>query len=1483
MENRNTSYSLFTHHCIRVRHILCGLLVLISCFWSPSIWAQECTTDESILVKWDFESRDQDCNGIMTTRRRFWNPSVPLMTGGNTYCPQINDGSGQALIFERGFGNTNDFRGAMCIAGFWRNGGNKYFTAPGYDPNSPTYNPDNPSGNIFVSYSFLPGQAGQLTSFALDFIQSGWRSGQTIAFNSYGVSVSRNGVRIFETTIPITAANVNNPAAPLVINFPNSSEFRTDGATEVVWEIALAFVERNVIKRSGIDNICLQGTTGAASADVNPTPATCESGGTDGQLTIVGFSDGERFDFNAGTSYTGSATFATAMGIPADGIIANNLQLETMPTSYTVRIFREDCFIDETVVMPPVFCPFTCDFPSITATPNPPTCDNGVREDNATIVLTDIVNADRVGVSPGRTYTGPLWAGATPLNGATSFTLDQANAGIQGGDCTEYYTVRIFNGAGGLEDQELCFIDRVVAITPVSCDGCQIICAELVSTDSEETNPADDRGQAEACRSDERVDLSLTKTVNPTDGSNCGTGGMDTEFTFTITLTNEGDLTASDVQITDVFPEGMIVVSATSTNADAPLVTLSTIEWMVASLAPSASETLTIVGVFDRPGDFENCAMVTNVSPQNDPNDTNDMACTDVEVTGVNRPVITKSFSPAFARANVPVRLQIKLFNNEASPIELTEDLIDVLPSTPGQMTIASIPNLATILPGVVADPGATQLLVPSGAILQPGLTTLEVDVVVPTNGDYTNLILPDDLQTTACGNPDTARAELYISDDNVFGPILTKSFDVEQMTIGQTAMLTITVENRNPEAIVLAGDFSDIMPEGISVTGTPTSDCGGASTFGTSDRVGLMAGTTIAASSICTLQVEVTAVTAGIKCNQIPLNSVGVMVQNPGGPTMTSNEDFAEACLEVVNDPIFDLALRKTLAPMQSDTAAVGGSVSFLITVFNQGTETATDIQITDYVASGLNLIDDDNWNPDLPSGNAVLANAIPTLAAGADTSIVIQFNIDASFSGESITNTAEISSANGGTDRDSSPDNIPNNDKGGRVQSPSDDVILGNATLPSGAPQDENGLTDEDDADPAIVFLISNPCAIALDLSPGTCDPADENYTLSGSVIFNNAPATGELLISVDGTVAVRLSSFTSPQAFTVEDLLSDGASHTVTAYFTDAAACTITSTYTAPENCADAGACNVSLTAVPAECEPATSTFSISGEITFSDAPTTGTLVVNVGAFQLEFNPPFVSPLFYRLDGLPANGSTGTVSATFSDLLSCNGEASFQAPAACTPNECSLAATITTPTCVPATNRYDLTGQLTFSDAPTTGTLTVSADGQSQVFDVTDMSFASPLAYSLTGLISDGQPKELVAFFSDETSCRVEIDYTAPDDCSGGTPVCAADLSLSPSPCIEGEYTLAGTITLVDPPTTGTLTVLDGTNPLVSFAAPFSNAISFSFSGLEADGAMETLSLSFSADMTCTASASFMAPDDCMNEECSPFALIGDTECN
>lgn len=127
----------------------------------------------------------------------------------------------------------------------------------------------------------------------------------------------------------------------------------------------------------------------------------------------------------------------------------------------------------------------------------------------------------------------------------------------------------------------------------------------------------------------------------------------------------------------------------------------------------------------------------------------------------------------------------------------------------------------------------------------------------------------------------------------------------------------------------------------------------------------------------------------------------------------------------------IFDLALIKQLTGGTNlATVAPGDTVTFMITVVNQGEVDAANIEIVDFVADGLTLADS-NWTAG-PDGIATLNTPIATLAAGARTSVNITLTVDADASG-TIDNFAEISGAtdadgNPVTDVDSIPDAINN-----------------------------------------------------------------------------------------------------------------------------------------------------------------------------------------------------------------------------------------------------------------------------------------------------------------------------------------------------------------------------------------------------------------------------------------------------------------------
>ena len=83
-------------------------------------------------------------------------------------------------------------------------------------------------------------------------------------------------------------------------------------------------------------------------------------------------------------------------------------------------------------------------------------------------------------------------------------------------------------------------------------------------------------------------------------------------------------------------------------------------------------------------------------------------------------------------------------------------------------------------------------------------------------------------------------------------------------------------------------------------------------------------------------------------------MNGDGTGTPGDGVPG-TDEDDHDPAQIDV--DQTFDLALRKT--EISSGPYTQGSTVTFQIEVINQGSLDATNVEISDYIPTGLNLTD--------------------------------------------------------------------------------------------------------------------------------------------------------------------------------------------------------------------------------------------------------------------------------------------------------------------------------------------------------------------------------------------------------------------------------------------------------------------------------------------------------------------------------------------
>lgn len=200
---------------------------------------------------------------------------------------------------------------------------------------------------------------------------------------------------------------------------------------------------------------------------------------------------------------------------------------------------------------------------------------------------------------------------------------------------------------------------------------------------------------------------------------------------------------------------------------------------------------------------------------------------------------------------------------------------------------------------------------------------------------------------------------------------------------------------------------------------------------------------------SLVTLKVGGAEVTAAVPLKEgtvsgpdasgVKLNPDGTVTVDAGTPPGTYtleyticedvNPDNCDDAVIVIKVGAFDLALKKEIKAGQKAVFKEGDEVTFVITVTNEGTVDATDVEVVDYVPEGLELVGTD-WV--ITDGKAKRATPIASLPAGEEISLEITFKVT-SDAKPTIRNAAEISSAKGGTDTDSTFDEDRNNDEDG------------------------------------------------------------------------------------------------------------------------------------------------------------------------------------------------------------------------------------------------------------------------------------------------------------------------------------------------------------------------------------------------------------------------------------------------------------------
>ncbi|HEY1663003.1 MAG TPA: tandem-95 repeat protein [Verrucomicrobiae bacterium] len=433
----------------------------------------------------------------------------------------------------------------------------------------------------------------------------------------------------------------------------------------------------------------------------------------------------------------------------------------------------------------------------------------------------------------------------------------------------------------------------------------------------------------------------------------------DTNFVYTITVTNGGPGTASNVVASDSLPIGTAYVSASGGGTD----TAGTVSWNVGTVLPNASSNLTLTVTAPVTAvSLTNTAMITASTPTLNPgNDTSPQVVT--TVTPVVDLAIGKTGPPAVvATSNLTYTVSVtNLGPSIASGVVATDTLptgVTYVSSSGGGVHVGATVGWAL------------------GALNVGQITNVTLTLKAPTAaGSITNVATTTSstLDTNLVNNTSPMVITTVSTLANSAAVTITKT-GAPTVTATSNLVYTISITNAGPLAAANV-TASDPLPTGA---GFVSASGGGANTAGTVNwTIGTLA---LHANTNLTLTVKAAA--------NGTMTNIASESSTTANPNITNT--ISPPVLTTVT-PMADLGIGKTGA----SAVLAAANLTYTISVTNFGPSTASSVVVTDTLPAGTIFVSASGGG----TTNAGVASwTLPTLAIGATTNFTLTVTAPAS-----------------------------------------------------------------------------------------------------------------------------------------------------------------------------------------------------------------------------------------------------------------------------------------------------------------------------------------------------------------------------------------------------------------------------------------------------------------------------------------------------
>ena len=414
-------------------------------------------------------------------------------------------------------------------------------------------------------------------------------------------------------------------------------------------------------------------------------------------------------------------------------------------------------------------------------------------------------------------------------------------------------------------------------------------------------------------------------------------GVAGSNLTYTVTVTNLGPATATNIVVSDQLPAGLTYVS------EVPPASVSgnLANWTVASLAAGAQTNFTVTAVSTGGGNFTNVAYA--VAGTVDPNATNNNGTlassqTRTTVTPVADVAVFKTGNASVAAGGTVI---YTIVATNAGPS--TAANVVVKDNLPGGTTFVSASGGGTTNGGVVTWPGV--------ALARGAAASYTLTLIAPANGTLVNTALStsDTADSNTNNNNGTAAASKVSTSVTPSADVIVLLSGPANVPLGSNAVYTITVTNAGP-SVASNVVVQDTFPAAL--------------VFGSASGGGTNAGGTVTWPALVSL---VNGGTTNFTLTLVAANS-GVVTNRAFAtaatfdPNLTNNNGTlpASQAATVVAVPQFNVVAGTNVTQLAPGTYRVTtnafnpqtGLYEEVVTVTNTGTTTVAGVRL---LVSGL------------------------------------------------------------------------------------------------------------------------------------------------------------------------------------------------------------------------------------------------------------------------------------------------------------------------------------------------------------------------------------------------------------------------------------------------------------------------------------------------------------------------------------------------